>query len=153
VNAVTCRPNDLGHIRPHRIETFVREKPSVTGTGNRYLPVVRLVPDVSKHLRTPILVTKFFVLGIRHTEDNILFAFLHTTHTTDAVNVRGIDNLRRIESTVPVNIVNTRIAFNAFHTAETAVILYRAKSRHRKKPGVRRFNFNVIFRWHILFSL
>ena len=150
--AVPRRPYNLGHVRPHRIESHISEKAAIAGAGDWNLALVGLLPDVRDDVGTPVIVAQFLVFGIGHSKEDVLLALLDAAHTAYAEYVGGIHYLGRIELTLLVNIIDAGIALDATHASKAAVAFNCIELRHLEEPRFSRFYFNVISDRHIICS-
>jgi hypothetical protein len=88
VDTVTGRPDDLGHIGPHGVKALTHKGTSVTGTGDRNLTGMGLIPGAMDDIGFKVVVSQCPVFGVYHPGEDTLGTLLHTAETTLAgVNI------------------------------------------------------------------
>jgi len=88
VDTITGRPNDLGHIGPHGVKALTHEGPPVTGTGDRNLTRMGLIPGPVNDIGFKVAIPKCSVFWIYDPGEDTLCTLLHTAETALAgVNI------------------------------------------------------------------
>ncbi|MBA7715693.1 hypothetical protein ES703_124747 [subsurface metagenome] len=81
VDTVSCRPDDLRHVRPYGIEARALERSAVAGAENRDLPFFGLIPDGQDLMRSPVCVPQRFIFLVPHHFECLLRTVLDACKT------------------------------------------------------------------------
>ncbi len=149
VDAVTGRPDDLGHVGPHLVEPGSAKGSPVPCTRHGDLTGIGLFPDAGHDFRGPVVVAQSTKAGVRGPGHDVVLAFLDAPKTTHAHVVARILDLERIESTLPIDVVDARSGLDATHAPQASLRLEGAELGDRGKPGRYGLHAYVVFLWHL----
>jgi hypothetical protein len=95
VDTITGGPNDLRHVGPHGVKALTHKGSPITGTRDRYLSRMGLIPGPVNDIRFKVVISQCSVFGIYHPGEDPLSTLLHTAKTA----LTGVNIFRLLHGT------------------------------------------------------